>query len=154
MVMELTSHVFEDGGRIPEVYTCDGESRSVPLTWRHAPKDAQSFAVICDDPDAPGGTFSHWAIYNIPGDKHFLNESLPKDPLLEGIAQAVNDFGGHGYGPPCPPKDHGPHRYIFRVYALDVAKLDVSTESKVPDVEEAVQGHVIETARLTGIYER
>lgn len=154
MTLQLTSHAFNDGERIPELYTCDGESRSLPLAWTEGPPGTQSYCIICDDPDAPGGTFSHWAIYNIPADQHMLNESLPTDPLLEGIAQAKNDFGKHGYGPPCPPERHGKHRYIFRVYALDTAKLDLARESTVPQVEAAAKPHVLEMGELTGTYAR
>ncbi len=154
MTLNVTSHAFKDGEEIPKVYSCDGESRSVPLSWSQGPSGTQSYAVICDDPDAPGGTFSHWAIYNIPADRHQLNESLPTDPLLEGMAQAKNDFGKFGYGPPCPPEGHGTHRYYFRVYALDAPKLELAQESSVPQVEAAVKQHVLDMGQIMGTYVR
>lgn len=155
MTLKLTSPVFADGDAIPSLYTCDSEGRSLPMAWSGAPAGTKSFALICDDPDAPGGTFSHWAIWNIPGEHGALYESLPIDAQLdEGLCQGTNDFGQTGYGPPCPPQGHGAHRYIFRLYALDRPRLDVAPAAKVPDVEQAAKPHALETANLTGTYER
>lgn len=154
MTLHLESQAFQDNASIPTVHTCDGESRSVPLSWTGAPDGTKSFAVICDDPDAPSGTFSHWAICDIPADRDALPEGLAKDAEIDGMRQAVNDFGEHGYGPPCPPKRHGMHRYIFRLYALDTQTLDLPSDAMVPDVERAAQPHTLATARLTGTYAR
>lgn len=154
MALDVTSEAFADGERIPRVYTCDGESRSIPLAWSEGPAGTQSYAVICDDPDAPGGTFSHWAIYNIPAGTRALPENLAGAPEVDGMAQAKNDFGKHGYGPPCPPEGHGKHRYIVRVYALDTARLAVGRDSTVPQVEAAAKPHVLDMGEITGTYAR
>jgi Raf kinase inhibitor-like YbhB/YbcL family protein len=105
-------------GRFPTKYTCDGENQSPPLQWSGA-GECRSYALIVEDPDAPGGTFIHWVLYNIPAKIDRLPPSLPKTGQLHGFGtQGINDFGNLGYDGPCPPKGHGDHRYYFRLYAL------------------------------------
>lgn len=154
MTLTLESDAFGDGKTIPPPYTCDGDGTSVPLSWSGAPDGTKGFALICDDPDAPGGTFSHWAIWHIPGDRAALPEGLDATATVDGMHQGVNDFGKLGYGPPCPPRGHGRHRYIFRLYAVDTDSLGVPPNAKVPQVEAAARQHALAEARLTGTYER
>ncbi|SRR5579875_1396550 len=105
-------------GRFPAKYTCDGENQSPPLQWSGA-AGCRSYALIVEDPDAPGGTFIHWVLYNIPAKVDRLPPNLPKTPELHGFGvQGVNDFDNLGYDGPCPPRGHGDHRYYFRLYAL------------------------------------
>ncbi|MGB3615320.1 MAG: YbhB/YbcL family Raf kinase inhibitor-like protein [Elainellaceae cyanobacterium] len=115
--MAIASSAFEPDGLIPVTYTCDGEDISPPLSWDGIPETAASLVLICDDPDAPGGTFVHWVLYNIPAEVTDLPAAVPDAPELEqGRLQGKNDFGNIGYGGPCPPR--GVHRYRFKVYAL------------------------------------
>ncbi len=119
MPFELRSSAFSQEETIPDRYTCEGADVSPPLEWRNAPEGTQGFALICEDPDAPGGTFTHWLLYNIPSGTNELNEDVPTEGRLSwGAAQGRNDFGNIGYGGPCPPMG-STHRYYFRVYALD-----------------------------------
>jgi Raf kinase inhibitor-like YbhB/YbcL family protein len=154
MTLTLTSDAFKDGEAIPQAYSCEGAGTSVPLSWSGAPDGTQAFALICDDPDAPGGTFSHWAIWNIPPDLTGLPEGLATEATVDGMHQGVNDFGKLGYGPPCPPHGHGTHRYIFRLYALGTDTLGLPANAKVPQVDNAAREHAIAEARLTGTYKR
>ena len=151
--MELTSSAFEDGGLIPPLYTCDDQNISPPLAWEGAPAGTQSFALICDDPDAPGSTWVHWVMYNIPPDARSLAASVPADAALpDGTQQGQNSWPWTGYGGPCPPS--GTHRYIFNLYALDVTLgLEPGTTGKEALLE-AVEGHVLAEITLTGLYER
>jgi Raf kinase inhibitor-like YbhB/YbcL family protein len=117
--MQLKSSAFEPGGTIPERYSCDGQNVSPPLTWDDVPQEAQSLAVICDDPDSSGGVWSHWVIYNIPVDKRELVEGIELSGQLPwGGIQGRNDFGKIGYGGSCPALQET-HRYYWRLYALD-----------------------------------
>ena len=118
MDIKITSPAFEDGGMIPAKYTCDGEDISPPLKWQPAHDGTQSIALICDDPDAPMGTFVHWVLFNLPADTSELQENFPDDETLpNGTRQGASDFGKTGYGGPCPPS--GTHRYYFKIYALE-----------------------------------
>lgn len=144
----IRSADFSDGQPIPEVHGCDGADRSPALSWDEPPPGTKSFALIMDDPDAPNGTFRHWAAYDIPA----TARAIPAGEALG--TQATNDFGKSGYGGPCPPKGHGPHHYRFKLYALDVAKLELADGAKVKDVEDAAQKHQVGIARLTGTFER
>src|SRR5438552_4590883 len=117
MAFALASPAFSNGGKIPLKYTLDGDNLSPPLEWRDAPPGTKSFALVVEDPDAPNGTFRHWALYNISGNR---------DDLPEGVGGAdlgVNDFGHRRYDGPRPPKGDGKHHYHFRIAALDVEKL-------------------------------
>ena len=145
MAFSVTSPAFADGQPVPKQFTCDGNDAPPPITVDDPPKDTRSFAVIVDDPDAPKGTFTHWLAYNIPADTHALRATAGK-PLK-------NDFGRSGYGGPCPPPGHGPHRYYFTVYAVDVPALDVAGRSR-EDLETALEGHTLAKAQFMGRYER
>jgi Raf kinase inhibitor-like YbhB/YbcL family protein len=115
----LTSAAFQPGADIPRKYTCDAEDVSPPLRWTNAPAATKSFAVIADDPDAPGRTWVHWVIYDLPSEIKELAEGMPKSESLgSGAKQGVNDFRQLGYDGPCPPPESA-HRYYFRLYALD-----------------------------------
>jgi Raf kinase inhibitor-like YbhB/YbcL family protein len=152
MPFVLKATAFPEGGTIPQKYTCDGADISPELTWDGAPAGTQSLALITDDPDAPAGTWTHWIIWNIPVEKT-LPEGVAKiDTLDEGTRQGRNDFKRIGYGGPCPPPGK-PHRYFFRVYALDT-KLDVKPGAIRSDLEHSMGGHVLAKAELVGKYGR
>ena len=154
MTLTLTSTAFADGERIPELYSCDGADISPPLSWSGAPDGTRSFAVLCDDPDAPGGTWTHWVAFDIGADATGLRESYPKGARVDGVRQAVTDFGRPGYGGPCPPPGHGVHHYHFRVLALDVEQLDLPDGATFDDVATAAEPHVLARAELVGTYSR
>jgi Raf kinase inhibitor-like YbhB/YbcL family protein len=154
MTLTLTSSAFSDGERIPKRYTCDGEDLSPPLSWSGAPDGTVSFAVICDDPDAPMGTWHHWAAYDIPAEFTELQEDFPTEPRIGAVRQAITDFGQTGYGGPCPPEGHGTHHYNFRLLALEVKHLDLPADAKCEDVEKAAQPYILAKAELTGTYSR
>jgi len=149
----LKSSAFADGGVLPTEFTCDGADQSPPLEWSEPPSETKCFALIVDDPDAPSGTFSHWAAFNIPATARDLAAGAGNQ--AEGMMrQAHNDFGKNGYGGACPPEGHGPHRYRFRLFALNVGRLDVSPSARVKDVEARAEQHLVARAELTGTYER
>lgn len=149
--MEVTSSAFADREKIPTEYTCQGEGMSPPLSWEQVPDETQSFVILCADPDAPGGTFKHWSAYDIPPEMTSLEEGASSNAEFD---QGTNDFGNQGYGAPCPPPGDDAHRYEFRVWALDVDKLDVGTDPSYDEVERAARNHLLESATLTGMYER
>ena len=153
MGMQLTSPAFKYGERIPERFSCDGADISPPLAWSEAPQGTHSFALFCDDPDAPGGTFHHWAVYDIPVSTHELREGFSSAGTLGLVRQGVNDFGKGGYGGACPPKGHGTHHYHFKLMALDVGHLDVRS-TRCGDIEAAARSHTLAEADLVGIYSR
>jgi len=146
--LSLTSNAFRDGQPIPAQYTCDGTDQRPALHWGEPPEGTKSFALVIDDPDAPSGTFSHWGVFDIPSSARSLG--------AEGKVgtEVANDFGKPGYGGPCPPKGHGPHHYHFRLFALDVPRLEVAPGAKVADVERAAEKHAIAQGELIGTYER
>ncbi len=118
MPLQLTSTAFNNQDMIPRKYTCDGDDISPPLQWSNPPKGAQTYALICDDPDAPSGTWDHWVVFNIPGTTAALSRAiLPEPNLSNGSTHGKNGWGRLGYGGPCPPS--GTHRYFFRLYALE-----------------------------------
>jgi len=152
MEIKIMSSAFEDGGLIPAKYTCDGADISVPLQWDAVPEGTKSIAVICDDPDAPMGTWVHWVLFNLPAETRELAENVPADATLaNGAKQGITDFGRIGYGGPCPPS--GTHRYFFRIYALDTA-VDLTSNAKKHDLLEAMEGHILGQGRLIGKYKR
>src|SRR3954447_11323529 len=153
MPLSLTSPAFPNGGRIPVKYTRDGENVSPPLEWRDAPQQTQSYALVVEDPDAPSGTFRHWAIYNIAAGETGLPEGASKAKLGD-VAQGVNDFGSGHYDGPHPPKGDGPHHYQFHLAALDVARLDLPARTTVEEVWKAARPHIIAETEVIGIYER
>ena len=148
MPFQVTVQGFTDGADIPGRFTCDGEDRSPSLHWAGEPSGTKSFALIMDDPDAPGGTWNHWLAWDIPSDVH----SLPEHASLG--KSGTNDFGRRGYGGPCPPKGGGPHRYFFRLFALDAATLGLPDGAKRPALERAIKKHAIAEAAYMGHYER
>lgn len=151
--MELKSDAFTEGETIPELHTCDGPDLSPAFSWSGAPEGTGSFALICDDPDAPMGIWVHWVVYDIPASENSLPEGLNADPHLpSGGKQGVNDFRRYGFGGPCPPKGK-PHRYFFKLYALDNS-LDLEPGASKSDVEKAMKGHVLAEASLMGRYGR
>lgn len=151
--MVIFSTAFENGGFIPERYTCKGEDISPPLSWIGVPPEAKSLVLICDDPDAPGGVFNHWLLYNIPTTTTSLPEGIPPLPTLpDGSTQGFNSFGKIGYGGPCPPS--GPaHRYFFRLYALDKT-LELPPKARKPEVLKAMEGHILAVAEIMGRFSR
>ncbi len=151
MSFELKSPAFTEGATIPQRFTCDGANVSPQLAWSGAPPATQSLVLIVDDPDAPSGTFTHWVLFDIRPERAVLAEG--QKPGTLGIA-GRNDFGNTGYGGPCPPRGHGAHRYHFTLSALDIATLGLTQGATRGDVEIKMKGHVLETARLMGKYER
>ena len=160
MTIKLGSSAFTDGGMIPKTFTCDGSGISPPLEWSGVPASARSLALICDDPDAPMGTWSHWVVFNLPPETQSLGEGIPGGEMVEVAAgtesagkarQGKNDFTRTGYGGPCPPS--GTHRYFFRLYALD-AELKLTSTATRADVLEAIKGHIVAEGRLMGKYQR
>ena len=147
MALRVSSPAFADGADIPTKYTCDGQNIAPPLELTGIPSESKSIAVICEDPDAPSGSFTHWILYDVPASAHTIPERAP-------IGKAgVNDFGKTGFGGPCPPKKDSAHHYHFHVYALDTASLGPPGLSK-QNALEAMDGHVLDEAELTGMYKR
>lgn len=153
MALELKSPAFKSGEFIPAKYTCKGEDVSPALEWTDVPEGTKAFALISDDPDAPMGTWVHWVLYEIPAGEKSLPEGVKNDKVLsDGSKQGMTDFGRVGYGGPCPPPGK-PHRYFFKLYALD-AKLDLKPGLTKKALLDAVKGHVIEEAELMGKFQR
>ena len=153
MAFTLASTSFAQGGDIPRKFTCDGADVSPELSWNGAPTGARSFALIADDPDAPAGTWTHWVLYDLPPATSSLPEGVSKtEELSSGGRQGRNDFRKIGYGGPCPPPGK-PHRYFFKLYALD-RLLNLSPGSSKQEVEEAMQGHILAQAEWMGKYRR
>jgi Raf kinase inhibitor-like YbhB/YbcL family protein len=152
MSFHITSEAFEPGQAIPTRYTCDGEDVSPPLAWSEPPEGTVSFALIMDDPDAPVGTWVHWVHYNVPGDAERLEEGVPTSSTLpDGSRNGTNSWGRTGYGGPCPPR--GSHRYFFKLYALD-RLLDLPPGATKLDLLDEMDGHVLDTTELMGVYAR
>jgi Raf kinase inhibitor-like YbhB/YbcL family protein len=151
--IELTSASFKDGEAIPAKHTCDGEDSSPALKWTGLPNKAKSLALICDDPDAPIGTWVHWVLYDLPPTLSALSEAIPSsESIPEGARQGTNDFKRIGYGGPCPPPGN-PHRYFFKLYALDT-RLDLKPGAPKVDLEIAMKGHILAQGQLMGTYKR
>lgn len=151
MPFRLTVEGFNEGEAIPRQHTCEGRDSSPALRWEGAPEQARSFALIMDDPDAPVGTWTHWLLWNIPAGATRLDAGYRAGDL--GV-DGVNDFGRTGYGGPCPPRGHGPHRYFFKLYALDLDVLGVKPRAKRTEFDKALRGHVLAEAHYMGRYER
>jgi Raf kinase inhibitor-like YbhB/YbcL family protein len=152
--MRMISTAFSDGAVIPRRHTCDGEDISPPLAWSGAPAATRSFALLCDDPDALGGTWHHWGAYNIPAELTALDLDAARHADQYGFRQAANDFQRVGYGGPCPPRRHGPHHYHFRLGALSIEHLPLPEGASCRDVEREARKHVLAEAILVGVYER
>jgi Raf kinase inhibitor-like YbhB/YbcL family protein len=150
--LEIRTGAFTAGDAIPAKYTCSGEDISPALSWSGAPQGTKSLALIVDDPDAPSGTFVHWVVYNLPSETTHLDEAVTKGTSMPGGgAQGRNDFGGDGYGGPCPPPGT-PHHYRFRLFALNS---QISPQSaRGSEVEQAMKGHILASAELNGTFAR
>jgi Raf kinase inhibitor-like YbhB/YbcL family protein len=151
--MQLTTSAFQPGSEIPAQFTCDGLNTSPALSWSAPPEATRSFALVMDDPDAPGRTWVHWVLYDIPGTDRELPAAVPSESdLPSGARQGRNDFRRIGYGGPCPPA--GPaHRYYFRLYALD-ERLGLRAGATRRDLDRAMRGHIVASAELVGLYRR
>ena len=150
--MKITSPAFEEGEMIPEKYTCDDIDISPSLKWSHVPEGTKTFAIICDDPDAPMGTWVHWVLFNMPADTNELSENIPPVKILpNGARQGKNDFGKIGYGGPCPPG--GTHRYYFKIYALS-EELNVEPGITKSELLKAMEGKILSEGQLMGRYKR
>ncbi|MFQ5776986.1 MAG: YbhB/YbcL family Raf kinase inhibitor-like protein [Terriglobia bacterium] len=153
MALELKTAAFATGSDIPKKFTCDGPDVSPALSWGEVPAGTQSLSLIMDDPDAPAGTWVHWVLYDLPASTKELAEGVPKDRELPNAArQGRNDFGRIGYGGPCPPAGP-PHRYFFKLYALD-AKVNLKPGATKADLEKAMKGHLLAQTELMGRYQR
>jgi len=149
----LSSSNFSNSGSIPKKFTCDGADVSPSLAWSEPPSGTKSFALLVDDPDAPVGNWNHWAAWNLPATLHSLPEGLGKEVRLsDGTEQGKNDFGKTGYNGPCPPPGK-PHRYYFKLFALDTS-LQLKTGSRKKDLEAAMNTHILGQAEWMGTYGR
>lgn len=152
MEIKVTSSAFEEGSLIPEKYTCDGQNISPPLVWTSVPEATKTLALICDDPDAPLGTWVHWVLFNLPASISQLPEDVPPDKELEnGAKQGKNSFRKIGYGGPCPPRSK--HRYYFKLYALDT-ELNLKAGVKKKKLLKAMEGHILGQGQIMGRYSR
>lgn len=153
MALEMKSPAFKEGGKIPRQYSCEGSDISPALEWSVPPRGTQALALICDDPDAPGGTWVHWVVWNLPVNTLALQEAVPATPKLpNGAMQGLNDFRKVGWNGPCPPPGK-PHRYVFKLYALD-KKLDLPASTTKEKLVKEMHGHVLAQAELIGTYQR
>ena len=151
MAIKVTSKVFNEGEHIPDRYACRGVNISPPLEWESIPGTVK-YAIICEDPDAPSGTWTHWVIFNLPAETNNLPEwVMEREEVADGTKQGFNDFGTIGYRGPCPPG--GTHRYYFKVYALDTEIQQPAKISKA-DFLKAMDGHIKAEGQLMGRYTR
>lgn len=156
MTISLTSDAFDEGCAIPTRHTCEGEDLAPSLNWTNLPDGTRSLALIVDDPDAPDPkapkmTWVHWVLYNIPADISTLAEGVTAEGLPPGTLEGLNDWKRTGYGGPCPPI--GRHRYFHKLYALDTILPDMGKPTKA-QLEESMQGHILDQAQLMGTYEK
>ena len=153
MAFSFAAAAFKPGGTIPKIFTADGRDVSPSLNWDNPPSGTQAFALVCDDPDAPAGTWVHWVIWNLPATARGLNEAVQHiKTLSDGSAQGKNDFGRIGYGGPSPPPGR-PHRYFFRLYALK-EKLSLTPGASRGELDRALQSKVLASTEFFGIYGR
>jgi len=149
--IDLKSSVLKENEMIPEKYTCDGDDISPPLEWSNIPDKTVSFCLIMDDPDAPGGVFTHWIVYNIPSNINKFNEGIPNiEELIGGIKQGKNDFNKIGYSGPCPPSN-STHHYRFKIYAIDKI-LDLKSGIKIDELMKEIENHILGKGELICIY--
>ncbi|HTR46167.1 MAG TPA: YbhB/YbcL family Raf kinase inhibitor-like protein [Verrucomicrobiae bacterium] len=152
MAFQFTTTAFRDGASIPKKFTCDGPDVSPAFAWSDPPAGTRSLALIADDPDAPGGMWVHWVLYDLPADIRKLPEDVRKDrELSNGAMQGRNDFGKIGYNGPCPPRG-SEHRYFFKLYALN-SKTGLNAGATKSDLEHAMKGRVLAQAQLVGKYQ-
>jgi len=148
-MISITSSAFQDGASIPSQYTCDGQDQLPPLQWQGIPENTKSITIICDDPDAPKGTWVHWVVFNIAPDVDRIDSAV--NIAQTGAVVGTNSWGKQAYGGPCPPS--GEHRYFFKIYALD-QKLSLGKDATKQEVEDAMRGHTLAEGRLMGRYAR
>jgi len=152
MAITIISTAFTEGSMIPRDYTCDGEDISPPLKWSGVPDGTKSLALICDDPDAPVGTWVHWVLFSMPPSTKELAAKVPPKEILEnGAKHGTNDFRKFGYGGPCPPG--GTHRYYFKLYALDT-EINLKTGITKAQLLKTMEGHILAEGQLMGRYSR
>jgi Raf kinase inhibitor-like YbhB/YbcL family protein len=151
MAFQIFSSAFAEGGWIPELHSCQGADISPSLEWSGAPSETRSFALIVEDPDAPKGVWSHWILFDVGAKIQALSQGFRAGSL--GVS-GTNDFGKPGYGGPCPPKGHGPHRYFFRLSALNVPTVGLATGTQRAQLLDAMKGHVLAEAHFMGRFER
>jgi hypothetical protein len=152
--LQIRSSAFVPDGEIPQKYTCQGTDTSPPLSFSGVPEGTRSLALIVDDPDAPDPrapktTWVHWVLYNLPADVKGMKEGVQRLPT--GTLQGLNDWKRNGYGGPCPPV--GRHRYLHKLYALDVVLEDLKNPTK-GQLEKAMAGHILAKAQLVGTYQK
>ena len=148
----VSSDAFQEGEMIPKKYTCDGEDVSPSVSWTGLPAETKSVVLVCDDPDAPGDTWVHWILYNLPPNSGGLPEGVPPAEMLDGGGNhGINSWNRYGYGGPCPPS--GVHRYFFKIYALDTV-LDIDARATEKNVLQAMEGHILIQGQLMGKYSR
>jgi Raf kinase inhibitor-like YbhB/YbcL family protein len=151
--ISISAEGFKDGTTIPDVYTCKGKDISPSLSWKEIPAGTKSIALIMDDPDAPGGTFVHWVLYNVPAGTQKMPEGMPYDKTLpDGSMQGMTDFGRTGYGGPCPPPGK-PHRYFFKIFALD-SMINLPPGASKKQLENVMAGHILAKGEIIGMYKR
>jgi Raf kinase inhibitor-like YbhB/YbcL family protein len=150
--IKVKSTAFEEGGMIPKRYACDGTDISPPLAWNGVPEATKSIALICDDRDAPRGTWVHWVLFNLPPATNDLPENVPPQKRLgNGAIHGINDFRKIGYGGPCPPS--GTHRYYFKIYALDT-EINLKPGITKKKLLKTMKGHILAEGQLMGKYSR
>lgn len=155
MSFSIASSAFKQGMPIPKEYSCEGKNTSPDLSWNGAPASTKSFVLICDDPDAPHGTWTHWIVYDIPSATTSFARDMKKGAELEhGIKQGSQSSGVVGYQGPCPPPGHGTHHYHFTLYAMDCPTLGIAGGADRKHVEEAMGKHIIAQTECMGTYER
>lgn len=153
MSLTLKIEAFSNGGEIPKKFTCSGRDVSPALMWTGVPSGAHSLALIVEDPDAPGGVWTHWLIWNIPVQASDLPEGVPGEEVLaNGAHQGTNDFKRVGYGGPCPPPGK-PHRYFFKLYVLDT-RLNLPATTRKRELEALLKGHILAQMEYMGTYQR
>ena len=151
MPFQLFSSAFTEGGWIPALHTCAGADIAPSLEWSGVPAETRSFALVLEDPDAPAGVWCHWLLYDIGPRVQALPQGFKPGSL--GLS-GQNDFGKAGYGGPCPPKGHGPHRYFFKLHALGVPTLGLPAGITRAELLQAIKGHIVAEAQYMGQFER
>jgi Raf kinase inhibitor-like YbhB/YbcL family protein len=151
MAFKLMVSAFAEGAMIPKLHTCEGADLSPSLEWSGEPPETRSFALLVDDPDAPVGTWNHWLLFDLPPSVRSLAQGYQPGKLGQS---GLNDFGRLGYGGPCPPTGHGPHRYFFRLYAVAAPSLGLAAGARRAEVDNALKGHILAEAQYMGRYER
>lgn len=154
MTLTINSPAFATDQKIPNQFSREGGNMSPPIEWHGAPRGTRSYALVVEDPDAPSGTFMHWGAYDIPANLQQLSEGAGSRDPGAALQMAVNDFGNARYDGPQPPPGHGTHHYHFRLFALDVPKLDMPSNCAVEEVLEAAEDHALEEAEFVGTFER